>query len=121
MGAPVQVSLPGNAQALITASGPAGDPAPAGATPNSSVTGTITVTVTPSAGTVRLSVADLVSRDQTGSPVTLTAQGPASLTASPGHPATLKVTGTFHTGGAQINWQQAGHVLAIWDFTVEND
>lgn len=35
--------------------------------------------------------------------------------------ATLRVAGTFQQGGAQINWQQGGHVLAIWDFTIETD
>ncbi|HYS38538.1 MAG TPA: hypothetical protein VEO01_23210 [Pseudonocardiaceae bacterium] len=39
----------------------------------------------------------------------------------PGDPGTLRVAGTFHQGGAQINWQQNGHVLAIWDFTIETD
>jgi hypothetical protein len=121
MGGPVRVSLPGDVDALITTSGPASATPPGSLKPNSAVTGVITVTVTPSRGTVRLAAADLESRDQTGNPVTLTPAGPATVTATPGHPAALRVTGTFQAGGAQINWQQSGHVIAIWDFTVEND
>lgn len=120
MGAPVQVTLPGNVQALVTTSGPASD-ASSGANPKAPVVGTITVTVTPSAGTVRLTAGDLTCRDQTGAAVPLTPKGPATVSASPGHPATLTVTGSFQSGDAQINWQQAGHVIAIWDFTIEND
>jgi len=81
----------------------------------------ITMTATPSAGSVHLSAVDLASRDQTGTQVTLTPVGPATVTATPGHPGTLRVAGTFQQGGAQINWQQNGHVLAIWDFTIETD
>ena len=121
MGAPVEVSLPGNVQALVTTSGPASDPPQDGAKPNGAVKGTITVTAKPSAGTVHLAAADLTCRDQSGATVALTPVGPAAATASPGQPATLSLSGTFKAGDAQINWQQDGHVLAIWDFTVEND
>jgi hypothetical protein len=121
MGAPVRVSLAGDVDAVVTTSGPASDPPPGGVTPNSTVTGVITVTVTPTRGSVRLAASDLASKDQTGASVTLTPQGPATVTATPGHPATVRITGTFQQGGAQINWGQDGHVLAIWDFTVEND
>jgi hypothetical protein len=117
MGAPVAVSLPGG-KALITTSGPTEDLPPK---PNAPVHGVITVTATPSTGSLRLSAVDLASRDQTGAAVTLTPVGPATVTATPGHPGTLRVAGTFHQGGAQINWQQDGHVLAIWDFTIETD
>jgi hypothetical protein len=118
MGAPVAVSLPGGMQALITTSGPTED---GQLSPKAPVHGVITVTVTPSAGSVRLSAVDLASRDESGTAVALTPVGPATVTATPGHPATLKVGGTFQQGGAQLNWQQDGHVLAIWDFTIETD
>lgn len=121
MGAPVAVSLPGGVQALITTSGPTEDRPTGPLKPNAPVHGVITVTVTPGAGSLRLSAADLASRDQTGAQVTLTPIGPATVSATPGHPGTLRVTGTFHQGGAQINWQQNGHVIAIWDFTIETD
>ena len=121
MGAPVQVTLPGGAQGVITASGPT-ENLPAGQVkPTGPVTGVISLTVTSGAGSLRLATADLESRDQTGQPVALTPVGPATVTATPGHPATLHLSGTFHQGDAQINWRQTGHVLAIWDFTIETD
>lgn len=121
MGAPVRVSLPGGTQALITTSGPTIDLPPGQVKPSGPVPGVITVTVTPNSGSLLLSAADLASRDQTGAKVTLTPVGPATASATPGHPASLRLSGTFHQGDAQINWQQDGHVLAIWDFTIETD
>jgi hypothetical protein len=121
MGAPVRVSLPGGTQALITTSGPAIDLPPGQVKPSGPVSGVITVTAMPSTGSLRLSAADLASRGQTGAPVTLTAVGPATVTAAPGRPASLQLSGTFHQGDAQINWTQDGHTLAIWDFTIETD
>jgi hypothetical protein len=121
MGAPVRANLPGGAQALIATGGPAVDTPPGGPKSNAAMPGVITVTATASTGTVVLAAADLACRDQTGAAVTLTPVGPASVTATPGQPATLRLSGSFRNGEAQINWRQAGHVLAIWDFTVEND
>ena len=121
MGAPVRVTLPGGAQVVITASGPT-ENLPAGqAKPTGPVVGVISVTVTSSVGSLGLAAADLDSRDQTGQPVVLTPVGSATATATPGHPATVQLSGTFHQGDAQINWRQGGHVLAIWDFTIETD
>jgi hypothetical protein len=121
MGAPIQATLPDGTTALITTTGPATDPPPTGAKPGTVVTGVITVTAKPQTGTLRLTAADLASRDQTGANVTLTPVGPGQVTASPGHPATLTLSGHFHLGGAQINWRHDNHVLAIWDFTIEID
>lgn len=121
MGAPVEVSLADGTRALLVTSGPTVDLPPGQVKPNGPVPGVITLTVTPSTGSLRLSAADLGSRDQSGSAVALTPIGPAAVSVSPGHPATLRVSGTFHQGDAQINWQQGGHVLAIWDFTIETD
>jgi hypothetical protein len=121
MGAPVRVSLQDGASALIGTSGPAVDVPPGGAKPDSAVTGVITLTATPTVGTVRLTATDLQCRDQTGALVKLSPAGPTAVDATPAHPAKLTVTGTFHSGGAQINWQQNGHALAMWDFTVEID
>lgn len=47
--------------------------------------------------------------------------GRATVTASASQSATITLSGSFKAGDAQINWQQDGHVLAIWDFTIEND
>lgn len=120
MGAPVQVNLPGG-QGLITTDGPTENLPPGGAVPGSAVTGVITVTVTAATGRIDLTTADLACRDETGAVVALAPVGPAAVVASPGHPATLRLSGTFHDGDAQINWRQAGHVIAIWDFTIEID
>jgi hypothetical protein len=68
MGAPVQVSLPGNVQALLTTSGPASDTPPGGAKPDSAVKGTITVTVRPSSGSVRLPSATCPAATRPGPP-----------------------------------------------------
>lgn len=121
MGAPVQVILPSGAQALITTTGPTEDIPPGGVNPNTPVPGVITVSATATVGAVTLAVADLASRDEHGKAITLTPIGPASVSATPGRPATLRLSGTFHDGDAQLNWQQDGHVLAIWDFTIEID
>ncbi|WP_157440689.1 hypothetical protein [Actinokineospora inagensis] len=121
MGAPVQVELAGDAKALLTTTGPADTATTHTGRPDEAITGEITVTAAPTAGTVHLAMADLLCQDETGATVALTPSGAGDVTASPGHPATLKLTGRFQTGHAQINWRQAGHVLAIWDFTVEND
>lgn len=121
MGAPVEASLPGGVRALISTAGPTEDLPPGGAKPGSKVHGQITVTVTPSAGTVRLAAADLACRDQTGALVALRPIGPAGVTASPGHPASLVLAGTFRDGDAQLNWRQDGRAIAIWDFTIEID
>jgi hypothetical protein len=121
MGAPVEVTLPSGAQALITTTGPTEDLPPGGVSPNTPVPGVITVSATPIMGTVELAVADLASRDENGTVIALAPIGPARVSATPGHPATLRLSGTFHTGDAQINWQQDGHVLAMWDFTIEID
>jgi hypothetical protein len=121
MGAPVQVTLPGGGQGMITTTGPAYDLPPGRVKPNAPVPGVITVTATATAGNLTLAGSDLASRDEQGNPVPLTATGPPTVSARPGHPATLRLSGTFHAGSAQINWQQDGHVIAMWDFTVEID
>ncbi|HWE89860.1 MAG TPA: hypothetical protein VG317_10410 [Pseudonocardiaceae bacterium] len=120
MGAPVLVTLPGG-KALITTNGPTENLSPGGVNPNAPVPGRITVTATASAGTVQLAAADLASLDENGHPIDLAPIGAASVFATPGHPATLRLSGTFHTGEAQINWRQDGHVIAMWDFTIETD
>lgn len=120
MGAPLRVSLPGGVDALITTSGPAEDLAPVH-TPDDPVPGVITITAIPSAGSVQLSAADLSSRDEHGTDIPLTPVGPATVTAAAGQPAILRVSGLFHDGQAQINWQQGGHVVGMWDFSIEND
>lgn len=121
MGAPVLVTLPNGTRALITTSGPTENLPPSGARPGSTVTGKITIAAKVDSGSLRLATSDLSSRDQNGKQIALHADGPAEVVASKGHPATLKLAGTFADGSAQINWQQQGHLLAMWDFTIEID
>lgn len=121
MGAPVDVTLPGGIRAVVTSSGPDERLPSGGVKPGSSVAGDVSITITPSAGTVRLIASDLSAADLTGKPIALHAVGPAEVTASPGHPATMTLGGVFPDGNARFDWRQDGHVLAIWDFTVEVD
>lgn len=120
MGAPVRVTLAA-ATATVNALGPDVVPPKGGATPPQSTTGTITFTATVTTGTLTLRASDFTSRDQTGQAVQLTASGPATATARAGQTATLRLTGTFRAGAAQVTWRAAGSVLALWDFNVELD
>ncbi|MBB5156497.1 hypothetical protein [Saccharopolyspora phatthalungensis] len=121
IGAPVRVTLPGGVSAVVTALGPDVVLPSNTTTPPQTVTGTITITATSATGALALHAADFSSRDETGQAVPLAASGPASATASGGQPATLKLTGTFRAGAAQVTWRTAGTVVAIWDFNIETD
>lgn len=121
MGAPVVVRLPG-AAATITTYGPVElTPYLGGATLPTHTVGIITVTATPTAGSVTLRAADFLSRGETGTLVSLAPVGPASVTATPGKPAHLRIKGTFSSGAAQVTWRYRGKVLVIWDFNIELD
>jgi hypothetical protein len=85
------------------------------------VAGTVTITVTGATGVFAVHAADFSSRDQTGHAIALAASGPTTVTAGNGQTATLRLTGTFRAGAAQITWQSAGSVIAIWDFNIETD
>ncbi len=121
MGQPVTVDLPA-AAGTVTSFGPF-ERTPygrGGAMPTSTV-GTITLTMSPTRGSLTLRAADFLSRDETGKVVSLAPVGAASVTASPGHPAQLKIAGTFTSGAAQVTWRYQGHVIVIWDFNIELD
>jgi len=120
MGAPVQVTLAA-ATATVNALGPDVVLPKGGAAPPRSTTGTITFTATVVSGTLTLRAADFTSRDETGQAVRLTASGPATATAKAGQTATLRLSGTFRAGAAQVTWRDGGSVLALWDFNVELD
>lgn len=127
IGGPVAVRL-GSTRLLATALGPeqvvsappSGPSAEHSALPTSTQA-TITLRIVPSAGSVRVLTKDLSSRDETGRLITLTPVGPDSAIASPDHPVTLKVMGTFDSGAAQVTWSEEGHPLAIWTFNIELD
>jgi hypothetical protein len=119
IGAPVHVTLPG-ATGVVTALGP-DVTVPGGSATAKSATGTITITATVTTGTLTFHAADFTSRDETGQAIPLAASGPATVTAGAGNPGSVRVTGTFPAGAAQVTWRLNGAVLAIWDFNVELD
>ena len=118
MGEPVRATLPGGVRATLTLLGPEQSTTRPGA---ESTDGTFTITVQPSAGALRLSAGDFSSRNETGRPVALRRDGPASVRASSGRPASLKVVGRYSSGAAQVTYRHAGHLVAIWDFNIELD
>lgn len=83
--------------------------------------GTITLRVAAKSGTLKVTTADLTSRDDHGTDIVLSAVGPAQATAGAGGTADLVVRGTFSSGAAQITLREDGHVTAVWDFTIELD
>jgi hypothetical protein len=121
MGDPVHLEL-GGQQGQITATGPdleTTGPAPGGKPPEQSK-GTVTVVLRVTDGSRPLDPADLIATDELGKPIALAADaGP--VTATPGHDATLHLSGTFAAGHATISWNSAGKPLATWDFEVELD
>ncbi len=121
IGAPVKVVLPG-AEAVVTALGPfeltpygKGNRAP------TSTVGIITVDVVPIRGSIQVSASDFLSRDQTGSIVSLNPDGASTVTATAAHPAKVRIKGRYVSGAAQVTWRYHGHVMAIWDFNIELD
>lgn len=122
IGSPVAVTLP-SGSGIITALGPTEDlPTPYPAKPPSQVSGTITLRIAGKTGTVKVSAADLSSRDDHGTDIALTAVGPTQAAASGGGGSEdLVVRGTFVSGAAQITLREDGHVVAVWDFNVELD
>ncbi len=123
IGAPVNVTLPGGVTAVVTALGPdqlITDPPASGKPPQSTI-GIISITAVVSRGSVTFHDADFSSRDETGEPISLTAHGPATVTATAGHPATMRIQGRFSSGAAQVTWTSGKAVLALWDFNIELD
>jgi hypothetical protein len=125
IGGPVSASL-GAVRVLATALGPEqmifAPPSGTAATkPPLATPAVITLTFTATAGSLPVSTADLSSRNETGRSIRLTPLGKAQGVASPGHPVTLRVSGTFASGAAQITWSSGTHALAIWTFNIELD
>jgi hypothetical protein len=126
MGAPTLVVLDASTRGTATATGPDQTITQPGTSTlvggvAISTAATITLTVTSASGSIALSTADLVCRDETGDVIPLTAVGPASATAQAGGTAHLVVSGTFASGAAQVTWQPSGHPIALWDFNIELD
>jgi hypothetical protein len=121
IGQPVVIALPGAAATVRTFGPVERTPYRGGASVPSSTVGVVRVEVTPTRGSVTLRAADLLSRDEVGRAVALAPVGPATVTATAHRTASLRVAGTFRSGSAQVTWRYQGHVLAIWDFTIELD
>lgn len=121
IGAPVRADLPGGVSAVVTALGPVVVLPTTGPRPPGHAQGTVTITATELTGSLTLRDGDFSSRDDVGNAVPLSPVGPTTVTATSGHPGSLQLTATFRPGSAQITWQSAGKVIAIWDFTIEVD
>lgn len=121
MGAPVTVRLPDGSTATVTATGPRQSSTAPQVDPRATITGTISLQVQATRGTVTVSVADLTSRDDTGQLIALTTVGTAAVTVRAGASATITVDGRFRSGAAQFTLSHQGHRLALWDFNIELD
>ena len=124
MGEPVLVSW-GAGTAVVTALGPeqlaAAGTSTRAAAPRSTQA-VITLRVASTRGNLAVTDEELSSRDQTGRAIRLSPTGPRSARARAGGPAaTVRVSGTFADGAAQVTWRHRGHVLAVWTFTIELD
>ncbi|MFI9722743.1 hypothetical protein ACIHFE_24315 [Streptomyces sp. NPDC052396] len=122
VGSAVRAQLP-EGTALIRASGPTENlPAPtAGGKPPEQTAGTFTITLDQATAPLTVRAEDFSSRDEEGKDIALAPAGDASVTAGPGHPATLTLTGTFHAGAAQLTWRHDQKAVAVWDFNIELD
>lgn len=104
--------------ALVSAHGPVLEAQGRGVADRSA--GTVTLLVTGATGTATLVAADLLSRDDSGNPVTLEV-APATVTVGPGEHATVTVHGTWEAGRAYLAWLVGGRPVATWTFDVELD
>lgn len=122
MGAPVRVRLAGGIDAVVTALGPEElTPHTGGSKASTTTVSVITIDVRTSRGALALKSDDFTSRDETGALVRLAAHGASTLRTRAGQRGKLQVAGTFTSGAAQVTWRHAGHVVALWDFTIELD
>ncbi len=118
IGAPVAAALSGTS-ATVTALGPQLDLPTNSARPLDHAEATITVRASDIAGDLALRPDDFRARDDHGRDVPLR---PTGATRDPGHrDATLRLTGAFHTGSAQLTWRPRSAPLALWTFTIELD
>lgn len=123
-GEPVDVRLPGGREAVVDVLGPdVTVPAVSGSGPTAEVVHgrlDFTVSVKVVHGSLTVPATTFLGLDERQSPFPLTSDK-TSVTASPGHDATLHLTGRFEVGHTTLTWQPAGSPLVTWDFTVEPD
>lgn len=121
-GDPVRVVLP-DADLVAVVAGPEVDvpvPAPGQPITAQSAPGVLSVTLTVERGQVTVPASSFLALDEDQDPVALTADAP-TVTATPGHPATLQLSSRFATGHTTLTWQPLGSPLITWDFVVEID
>lgn len=125
-GGPIAVSFGDEGSALVTVLGP--EPASTvargsvrGAAPGKRTRAYLTLVVRQVKGRATIRADELTSRDETGRPVRLTAEGAKVITTHTGSMSKLRVEGTYDSGAAQVTWRHQGQVLAVWTFTVELD
>jgi len=119
-GEPVVVRCAG-AVAVVEAARPDLTPVSvAGQPPVQHAAGTLTVTVRPSSGSLRVPAAGFLALDQAKNQIPLRADR-ASSTADARHPATVRLSAVFPAGHTTLTWQPAGKPLVTWDFMVELD
>ena len=115
--------------ALVTVTGPIvpgeGLPHPAATT-----TCTWTVTMRRAVGTVPLRLGDFTALDHLGGvshPSVLAGHRPPPSVLRPGQTVRFQMRAVMRTGEGVVRWAppsagtEPGHILASWDFTVEND
>jgi hypothetical protein len=121
MGTTFHATLPGTGSGTVTALGPQIDLPPGTPFPTEQTRATITIRATAAHGSLALHASDFTVRDDQGMNIPLVPVGPATVTSNPARPADLILSGTFHTGAAQINWRSHDAVIAIWTFNIELD
>ncbi|MBV8542066.1 MAG: hypothetical protein JO063_08690 [Pseudonocardiales bacterium] len=121
IGTPFPATLPGTGSGTVTALGPQLDPPSGTPFPVEQTRATITIRTSAVTGGLALRAGDVTVRDDQGTDIPLVPVGPATVTSSPAQPADLVLSGTFHTGAAQVTWRAHGAVIAIWTFAVELD
>jgi len=121
-GDPVRVVLP-DADLVAVVAGPELDvpePAPGQPITAQSAPGVLSVTLTVDSGHLTVPASSFLALDEDQDPVALTSSAP-TVTATPGHPATVQLSSRFATGHTTLTWQPQGAPLITWDFVVEID
>jgi len=121
-GDPVHVVLP-DADLVAVVAGPELDvpePAPGQPITAQSAPGVLSVTLTVDSGHLTVPASSFLALDEDQNPVALTSSTP-TVTATPGHPATVQLSSRFATGHTTLTWQPQGKPLITWDFVVEID
>ena len=116
IGGAVLAQLP-EGTATVTALGPDVDLPPGARLPVEDAEATITVRAQDAVGSVVPRPEEFTARDDHGRDVALTGvPGPAG----PGT-STLRLTGHFDAGSAQVTWRHDGSVVGVWAFVIELD